>query len=116
MAQNKKAIYVDSLREAICNDHTIRGTAFASVMRHINAAPAADVAPIVHGRWIKDTTSAFTHRYNCSVCNFRLIGLPEKYCPGCGAVMDLPMITDATASALERMGVNTHGGSDDGHS
>ena len=39
------------------------------------------------GEWIKDNTSKFEHRYNCSVCDFRQVGKPTPYCPNCGAIM-----------------------------
>ena len=59
---------------------------------YIERLPAADVAPVRHGRWIKD--EFFSDEVNncekCSQCG-ELIGwfgnLP-KYCPGCGALMD----------------------------
>lgn len=40
------------------------------------------------GEWIKDNTSKFEHRYNCSVCNYRFFGIPTNYCPSCGAKMN----------------------------
>lgn len=55
----------------------------------INAAPAADVAPVVHGWWNADE--------NCSVCGENSTeGLDAtkwdywlpNYCPNCGAKMD----------------------------
>lgn len=54
--------------------------------------PAADVAPVVHGRWIKDDflSDDVNNAEKCSQCG-ELIGwfgnLP-KYCPECGAKMD----------------------------
>ena len=39
------------------------------------------------GEWIKDEKSKFEHRYNCPVCNYRLLGIPTNYCPNCGAKM-----------------------------
>ena len=39
------------------------------------------------GEWIKDNTSNFEHRYNCSVCDFRQVGKPTPCCPNCGARM-----------------------------
>ena len=67
----------------------------------IQALPAADVAPMVHGRWNGYTTSAFygtddfgepIYRdatfYCCSICNRKSI-IKEKFCPKCGAKMDL---------------------------
>lgn len=55
----------------------------------INAAPAADVAPVVHGRWIQvDSTKC-----RCSHCDIiALIALyphgDKNFCPNCGAKMD----------------------------
>lgn len=54
--------------------------------------PAADVAPVRHGHWIKDEffSDEVNNGEKCSQCG-ELIGwfgnLP-KYCPGCGALMD----------------------------
>lgn len=51
--------------------------------------PAADVAPVVHGRWVK--VSEYMPIYNCSICgNRNLFGdnVFFNYCPNCGAKMD----------------------------
>ena len=56
--------------------------------------PTADVAPVVHGRWIKDNEKSALHIeaiYLCSAChNYEAWGKTEKtpYCPNCGAKMD----------------------------
>lgn len=55
----------------------------------IEDAPAADVAPVVHGRWIED------HDYlKCSECgvmvkwDFTFFDIGNwNYCPNCGAKM-----------------------------
>lgn len=56
----------------------------------IKAAPAADVAPVVHGRWIADG-DGYHWTYNCSICAWK-DGYPfnerHNYCPNCGAKMD----------------------------
>lgn len=64
----------------------------------IRGVPAADVAPVVHGRWItweeagNDIPSP--HRHECSVCHdaaqvlINGIELLSDYCPNCGAIMD----------------------------
>lgn len=63
-----------------------------SIKTDIIRAPAADVAPVRHGRWIKDEffSDEVNNGEKCSQCG-ELIGwfgnLP-KYCPGCGALMD----------------------------
>ena len=62
-------------------------------LRAIEEAPAADVAPVVHGRWIEAAaySDGVLNTAYCSVCrNF----LPicnwdyHNYCPNCGARMD----------------------------
>ena len=51
--------------------------------------PAADVAPVRHGRWVNE--SFYTH---CSVCGNMAIydkygqDVESDYCPNCGAKMD----------------------------
>lgn len=65
--------------------------------------PAADVAPVVHGRWIYDcdATDWGIGGYICSRCKIKNNNLPcnrfkmvsvfsgAKFCPNCGAKMDL---------------------------
>lgn len=57
-------------------------------------APAADVAEVVHGRWL-DGAEDFTcgqHNAECSICHCYISwsGCDEdfNYCPNCGAKMD----------------------------
>ena len=60
--------------------------------------PAADVAPVVHGRWDDKPNpqwKAYDIRY-CSVCGWsihktklRNADLNWHYCPNCGTLMDL---------------------------
>lgn len=69
----------------------------AVVLRMIEDAPAADVAPVAHGRWER----RFCHpmrdgewQYICSVCkndNYwrnNVCYQKHRYCPNCGAKMD----------------------------
>lgn len=64
----------------------------------IKSVPAADVAPVVHGRWISWKEAGnfvpSPDRHECSVCHdaaqvlvngFELL---SDYCPHCGAIMD----------------------------
>ena len=66
--------------------------AYSVALREIRNAPAADVAEVVHGRWIKDDflSDDVNNAEKCSRCG-ELIGwfgnLPN-YCPNCGAKMD----------------------------
>ena len=65
---------------------------YAAAFLEIRKLPAADVAPVVHGKWLKGTQDV-DGCIKCSVCSLELdkyiIGgkLPE-YCL-CGAKMDL---------------------------
>lgn len=59
-----------------------------SAIEHI---PAADVASVVHGRWIETSEGTF-----CSECNknpipvehYNVCNFTGAYCPNCGAKMD----------------------------
>lgn len=61
----------------------------------IEDAPAADVEPVRHGRWVKMTgmmPPEFTGHYQCSECEWfcKKQSIKETdfdFCPGCGADM-----------------------------
>ena len=52
----------------------------------IDEIPAADVAPVVHGRWIMHDDE-FGLTCECSVCDIETMG-NGNYCRNCGAKMD----------------------------
>ena len=62
----------------------------------VRELPAADVAPVRHGRW--QITECYPHNVYCSECHKRFAqthwavwedgSLPRDYCPNCGAKMD----------------------------
>ena len=62
----------------------------AKNLQSISDMPAADVAPVVHGRWLED------HDYlKCPECgvmvkwDFTFFDIGDwNYCPNCGAKMD----------------------------
>lgn len=60
-------------------------------MAFIDKEPAADVAPVVHGRWIEQEKYTFGVMYDCSICDNRILdnGHSWNYCPNCGAIMDV---------------------------
>ena len=60
------------------------------MIKALATAPAADVAPVVHGEWmLKETIirSPFAKNAYCSVCYEETI-CQYNYCPNCGAKMD----------------------------
>lgn len=56
----------------------------------LESLPAADVEPVVHGRWIEQEKYTFGVMYDCSICGNRILdnGHSWNYCPNCGARMD----------------------------
>ena len=62
---------------------------------HIDQMPAADVAPVVHGRWMETPFGYYGRKsYECSCChadpfwNKNHITVKFPCCPNCGAKMD----------------------------
>ncbi len=73
-------------REALIEELKRRDFLPVIVKQAIEAVPAADVAPVVHGRWIDGT---------CSECHFDAMYYSNsdtqaytRCCPHCGAMMD----------------------------
>lgn len=60
-----------------------------AIRRVLQQAHAADVAPVVHARWVKRGC-----KWQCTHCKvlMRIEGTPKEnllnYCPNCGAMMD----------------------------
>ena len=55
----------------------------------MQTTPAADVAPVRHGCWVKEKPDVLIH-WHCSVCEkcYFLEEPNADYCPHCGAKMD----------------------------
>ena len=58
----------------------------------ISEIPAADVAPVVHGRWsdagFGELPKHAPYGWACSVCGGISFNNEYVYCPNCGAKMD----------------------------
>ena len=91
----REAVLAYPIRKDKCdrkhaNEHFILG--IESVIEFVENLPAADVAPVRHGRWIKPVPGDGENY--CSVCHaeqpwFYGYGYYEPdYCPSCGARMD----------------------------
>lgn len=62
-----------------------------SGLKILNQFPAADVAPVRHGHWIKRGYVCGENEYECSVCHeteWRTSASRMKYCMFCGTKMD----------------------------
>ena len=67
--------------------------AIMAIERDVRDMPAADVAPVVHEKWLLDRWPSWPHR-ECSRCKIMIPRTKEvpdpywQYCPNCGARMD----------------------------
>lgn len=63
----------------------------------ISGLPAADVAPVRHGRWVHDNYEDCSEQFEivkCTNCGHKAYAMAiyvrgGNYCPNCGARMDL---------------------------
>ena len=67
--------------------------AIMAIERDVRDMPAADVAEVVHEKWLPDRWPSWPHR-ECSRCKIMIPRTKEvadqywQYCPNCGAKMD----------------------------
>lgn len=95
----KKYIDVDLLKSELRDLNESERLYYMGVFDVINSQPAADVAEVIHGKWIDVPLNVYNDRYGmnkynlrtkCSVCEY---AMPREYprfniCPNCGAKMD----------------------------
>lgn len=83
-------------REAVIDLITRRYENPEICTQEINSIPAADVAPVVHARWIHSRYEDCSEQFElvkCSQCNHEAYAMAfyvrgGNYCPACGAKMD----------------------------
>lgn len=85
-----KYIEVDCLREAFLTDlqnlQTIDEHTADLMLTELEEAPAADVAPVVHSKWIFNDE---WWEFRCTNCQGAFGNVKKyNYCPHCGAKMD----------------------------
>ena len=76
----------------------------------LNSVPAADVAPVAHGKWedLLNTDEQGNHYYWCTNCHTVLRTLNcnriqwFSFCPNCGAKMKIPDNVDPAKAFPER--------------
>ena len=89
--EREKAIQIcQSYYEHCLKMHDYCGDSVAYDIRsNIQGLPIADVVEVKHGEWINKSTCV----YECSLCDGVALldfkGEPCRYCPNCGAKMDL---------------------------
>ena len=84
----------DAIIEMMDNDvDHAQGTDGREVVQILSDIPAADVVPVVHGKWIEEWWHGEKTR-KCSVCNLTQTvnvyngEVKFNYCPYCGAKME----------------------------
>lgn len=77
----KKIIYAEDLRQVIVEDKEIRGTAFAAIMKHLNAAPDVE---------------------RC-VCCGEIIPEGRQVCPNCEKRVQKPQKVKTRADLIREM-------------
>ena len=61
--------------------------AWGEIIDALENIPTADVAPVVHGRWIPFHSKISGDIQYCSACEIGFVAKSD-YCPHCGAKMD----------------------------
>lgn len=82
----------DTAIRAVMAAKWVDGSDGAMAMEIVASPPAADVAPVVHGRWERDADGDW-YCTNCdevvAICESgRERTYRKPYCPNCGAKMD----------------------------
>lgn len=80
--------------EDLLHNEVIFQTVYKDLADFILSAPAADVAPVVHGEWKKEVCSNGWNEWDNLICKncgtkFERVAWPSKwhFCPFCGADM-----------------------------
>ena len=82
----EKAIQILTDSSDAYGTFSVERSIYLTARQKVKNIPAADVAPVVHGKWIHPYHKAF----DCSICQSRISGFVNmvwSYCPNCGARM-----------------------------
>lgn len=79
-----KYIEIDQANDVLINITALEGSELEEAVNAIWSIPAADVAPVRHGRYIIDDMGDSS----CSECGAKWLDVTQNYCPHCGALLD----------------------------
>lgn len=85
-----KIINANDLMNVVRDDDRINGYDFAIIRDHINEMPVVDAVEVVYGHWL--STTYMIPSVMCSECSYPVGKEYEKefkYCPNCGAKMEV---------------------------
>jgi rubrerythrin len=86
----------EAVFSAICKTSAEHDVFFpAIILDAIKSIPAADVRPVLRGKWRQ--YSPLTDTYECDKCGYQVIdeSFRTNFCPNCGADMREPPKEDA---------------------
>lgn len=97
---DKERAYTALKHEQYTHGLSFSAEAFEKAARIIDQMPTIEAEPVRHGRWIRRETVLDTE-CKCSVCGYKDF-VPKhdnywfrrKFCPNCGALMDLRSPTE----------------------
>ena len=86
----------DNAIRAVMAAKWVNGSDGAMAMEIVASPPAADVVPVVYGKWVHPHWKNSDFCYDCSVCGSEAMHQEYKWsdkkiypiCPACGAKMD----------------------------
>lgn len=92
--RHHSAVYTKNLLSD--NSQEISYLLAAKVLLKVSDAPAADVAPVRHGKWVHSHYENCSEQFEivkCSCCGHKAYAMAfyvrgGNYCPNCGAKMD----------------------------
>lgn len=87
----KREAVIDRLKRNLdaCNPGSFSELCYRDAIETVKCFPAADVAPVVHGRWEKHYRSGtpVAEGYVSTCCDM-WNNRKSDYCPFCGAIME----------------------------
>ena len=79
----------EAAKRAACDALELYRSEYDAIEESIDKVPAADVAPVWHGRWQAIKSNGIGGTGRCSCCEKAIYGYRAyNYCPNCGAKMD----------------------------
>lgn len=79
-------------KDDVINNERVVLICYKDLADVVRSIPAADVVPVVHGKWEKTSKCYGAIAGHCSICGLAsglwYVNMPYKYCPYCGARMD----------------------------
>ena len=91
LSEQYEASMGELLKSTNCKNISLEALSLLCGAKIIANAPTIDAEPVVHGKWTTKRTQKHDGEWYCTVCDYEPIVMSDdmKYCPGCGAKMDL---------------------------